>query len=395
MRPPASTIAAQQVRFTSETLSGSPELIQSAEIRTDRMSGKSVLGGLTVGGDTSFELSRGNDTDWLFAAAMMSEWTEAVVSSGLTFDLTPDPGDDQKAVMVTTGDWTDMDGNGNGVAVGDLLTFIPSGETEPVEVSVLEISSLTAIEVATKRGQEAITSAAMVAVVPPWVEIGSEQFSATLSKSYQDITHGGPDDEHGQTYTGMLVNGFTLDAAYGAMVTGSFTMVGAGYNQDLPSYQQDIVNDPSGVVNPAGTEQPVNASIDAGLVTVDGEATDFCIGSLNITLTNNLNPQNCLGKPAPTGFTAGTAEINVSMEVYASDTSYDKFMPNKLNLAPVGLMMVLRSNDGGFAFSFSALQLSFDDPSSTGQNTDVMMSMSGNAVVGDGGVSAMRIYKLD
>jgi len=40
-----------------------------------------------------------------------------------------------------------------------------------------------------------------------------------------------------------------------------------------------------------------------------------------------------------------------------------------------------------------AVQVSFDDPASGGQNQDVLISMTGTAKVGDAGESALTIYK--
>ena len=69
-------------------------------------------------------------------------------------------------------------------------------------------------------------------------------------------------------------------------------------------------------------------------------------------------------------------------------------MPAKLSMDPVSISFLMQNDSGGYAFSFSALQLSFEDPSAGGSNNPVMLDMSGTARVGLNNESALRIYKL-
>jgi hypothetical protein len=190
-----------------------------------------------------------------------------------------------------------------------------------------------------------------------------------------------------------VVSGFNVDATFGQILTGGFSFLANGYTQEFPSLHQKV-DTAGGTIDPPGTSNPLNASVDMGLVTVNDQPTDFCIESLQITLDNGLSPQNCIGKIAPTKYALGTAGIAVTMSIYLGDPSYDAFMPKKLTQEPIGVLMSASNADGGYAFQLTALQLTFPDPSAAGANQQVMIDAAGQAKVGPGGASSLRIYRL-
>lgn len=383
---PLSGVQLNTAQFINESLSGTPITTESQRLRTDRMSSGQIVTGLDVGGAINFELSKDVFFDDWFESALMKTWVP-VNEISTTVTLVPDPGDDQQATLTLGTDLT-------GAAVGDLIQLRPDGGSEvKVVVSIISIDTPdTVFTVATPRGTAELTTASMFASVPAYVEIGSEILSYTVGKAYQDVLHDVSTDEHSQTYTGMLVSGFSVNAEYGAVITGSFETVGNGYIQEYPSLQQQVET-AGGTIVPAGTANPINASIDVPLVMTGGVATDFCIESFNLTLDNGLTPQNCIGKIAPTGYSLGTAAISISAAIYLSDTSYDAFMPAKLTQEPVSMVYVAENLQGGYAFSLPAVQLSFPDPSATGPE-QTMIEASGVAKVGENGESALRIYQL-
>jgi hypothetical protein len=386
---PAPAVALDTARFTSESLSGTPETQVSTELRTDRMSSGQVVTGLTVGGDISFELSRDVFFDDWFEAGLMTTW---VAASQVTADVTlvPNPSNNQEATLTLSVTLP-------GAVVGDVLQIKPTDIAEPKFLVVITSITTpnTVFVVATARGQVGYTAEPGTVAVPSYAEIGSTKKSFTVSKAYQDVTHLATSDQHSQTYSGMLVSGFTVDAAYGAILSGSFTASGNGYEQEYPSYAQAVVT-AGGTVNEAGTANPLNASVDMPLVTKDGYvATDFCIENISLTLSNGLDPQNCIGKVAPTDYSLGTCEIALTVDMYNSDSSYDSFMANKMSQVPVSFTFSAENASGGYAFSIIAAQLTFPDPAATGQNEQVMINATGTAKVGPNGESAIRIYKLE
>lgn len=385
---PLSGVTADTARFTSETLSGTPITTVSAAIRTDRMSGGQVVTGLEVGGDLLTETSSSKFQDDFFEAGMMSTWVAAATLS-TTVTLTPNPADDQEAELVITGDLSAI---GPGVVANDVLQLVPA--TGPsITVTVISVESTTNATVATKAGEAAISAETMNVEIPQYVVIGLEQKSFTISKAYLDVLHELTTDEHSQRYNGSLVSGFNITAAYGAIVTGSFTTAGNGYLQEDPSLSQQIET-AGGTVDPASTSAPLNASVDVPIVAADGVPATYCIESFDLTLDNGLDPSTCIGTIAPQGYTLGTAEILINASIYNSDSAYDSFMAQKLTQVPVAMTFTMQNADGGYAFFLPAVQLTFPDPSSTGQNDQTMMEASGTAKVGAAGESALKIYKL-
>jgi len=384
---PISGVTLDTARFTSEALSGTPTTTTSAEIRTDRMSGGQVVTGLEVGGTIDYELSPAQFHDDFLEAGMMSAWVAQAVQNSI-IELIPDPADDQRADLnTTTGDFDTL-----GVVVGDVLQLIPPTGS-PVAVQVISRISSTNLIVATKRGEAAIAVEAYDVAIPQHLVIGTVQKSFVIGKSYLDVEHDQTTDVHSQTYTGSVVSAFNVSANYGEIVTGNYTTLSNGYEQEYPSYQQQVVTG-GGTVNPSSTTNSLNASVDVPLVTSDGVATDFCIESFTIDLDNGMAPSNCIGKSAPQNYTLGTANITIGANIYLSDSSYNAFMPAKLTQDPISMTFTMENTDGGYAFSFSAVQLSFPDPSSTGQDEQTMLEATGVAKVGPNGESALKIYKL-
>jgi len=390
---PLSGVTAQTTRFTSESLSGTPTTTSSETIRTDRLSSGLVATGLEVGGSIDYELASDAFFDDWFEAAMMDPWTAAAVLAGETVTLTPNPLDDQEADLVITGDFSTI-----GVVKGDYLQLVPASGS-PVTVQVIEVVSTTECLVATKRGEAAIVAGTYDVQIPQNLVIGKTQQSFTVGKAYQDVLHDVSTDEHSQTYTGSLVNGFSISATYGEIVTGTYETLGNGYIQEAgESYAQQITT-AGGTVDPAGTSQPLNASIDFPLVvTGDGagtiSATEFCIESLVLTHTNNLDPSTCIGSIAPKAYTLGTANVDISLSAYLSDTAYDALMPLKESLTPLEISFSAINSFGGYAFRATATQLSFPDPSSDGQDTQTMIEAEGASKVTASGGSSLVIYKL-
>jgi len=384
---PISGVTLETARYTSETLSGTPTTTESQIIRSDRLSSGQVSTGLDTGGDINFELCSGTFFDDFLEAGMMNDWVASQTIAATDVTLTPDPADDQKADLVITGDFSTI-----GVAVGTILQLIPVTGT-PVLVSVIEVTSTTELVVATKRGEAAIAGVSMDVAVPASVTIGKVQKSFVIGKSYLDVTHDVTTDVHSQTYTGSLVSAFSVAATYGEIVTGTFSTLGNGYEQEVPSYEQQVVTG-GGTVNPAETDQPLNASIDVPLVTASGEASTYCVESFTIDLDNGLDPTQCIGKLTATGYTLGTAAINISTNIYLSDTSYDSFMAQKMTQEKVSLSFSMINSDGGYSFVLQGIQLNFPDPAAGGQNEQTMLEATGTGSVGPNGESSLTIYKL-
>lgn len=393
--PDLATAEAGTVRFISEALSGTPTTATSAELRKDRMSGGQVVVGLESGGTINFELSKDDMYDEFIEGALMSHWVTGVVGVEGAVTLTKDVTNDQLASINSTSiDTGDIDGLGRALAVGDVVVltgFVNEANNGPVQVT--EIVSASVFKATVQRETvDEVSGATGKIVVGDYVDIGSEINSWTLSKAYTDTLHLLTDEEHSQRYTGSIVNAMSLNVTYGEIINGVFTFLSNGYDQEHPSLHQQI-DEAGGVVNPAGTANPLNGSVDMQMVTVDGQPTDFCIQSLTMELNNGSTPQTCIGKIAPVKYNLGPVAISITVSIYLSDQSYDKFMPAKLSQVPIGIMFATDNLDGGYAFDLRAVQLTFPDPAAAGGDTPVVIDASGVAKVGPNGSSAIRVWR--
>lgn len=364
-------------RFTSESLSATPETVESAQIRVDRLSSGQVLAGLTLGGDLSVEFAKASDVDDFFEGAMMSTWASSVaVTVDLTIDTT------LKTIDRASGDFN------SDVNVGQVINmtgFADSANNTSVMVS--EIVSATQIKYIGADTLVDEVGSGTDFTVADEVSIGTTRKSYSIEKTFNDLT------TKGINYTGAYVDGFSLNATYGEIVNGSFTFAMAGYS--IADQASELITN-GRTVDAAPTSVSLNGSVDlAFLGSSDGgtfSGVNFCVQSLEISLANNLQAQNCIGKIGPDNYSLGTAQVTVNLSAYLSDDSWN-LLNKKLNQTAFSLGFILKNSDGFYGFYLPQVQVSFDDPASGGQNTDIIISASGTAKVGVNQEKSLYIYK--
>lgn len=362
-------------RFTSESLSATPETVESAQIRVDRLSSGQVLAGLTLGGDLSVEYAKASDIDDFFEGAMMNTWQ---TSSAVTVDMTIDT--TAGIIERASGDFA------SDVNQGQIITlsgFLNSSNNTQVMVS--RIVSETEIEYIGTLVDEVGTATSFT--VADEISIGTTRKSFSIEKKFNDLTN------KGLVYKGAYVDGFSLNASYGEIVNGSFTFAMADYT--VVSQASDFITN-ARTVDPAPTSVSLNGSVDLGFLGTSDSGTftgvSFCIQSLEITLANNLQAQNCIGKIGPSDYSLGTAAVSVTLSAYLSDDSWN-LLSKKLDQTAFSLGFMLKNQDGLYGFYMPQVQVSFDDPASGGQNTDIIISASGVAKVGTNQEKSLYIYK--
>jgi len=367
----------KQMRFTSEGLNAAPETVESAQIRTDRLSSGQVLTGLTIGGEVPVEFAKAQDVDDFLEGAMMSSWaTTAAVVADLTTDVVA------ATLTRAAGDWN------TDVKIGDVI-FLTSMD-DAVNNEPVMITEITSALIAKFIGPSTMitgTGAGASFQKGDEITIGTAKRSFAIEKKFNDLT------TKGIVYNGMYVDGFNLTAAYGEIVSGSFSFVGADYlTADIAG--ELITN--ARTVDAAPTSGSLNGSIDMAFLASSSGASftgvDFCIQSIDVSLANNSTPQNCVGKVGPDNYSLGTANVNVSLSVYLSDETWS-FLDKKLSQESFSIGFIVKNSSGWYAFFIPALQVSFDDPTSGGQNTDIIMDMSGVGKVGALGEKSLYVYK--
>jgi hypothetical protein len=328
--------------------------------------------GLDVGGDIDAELSSDAAlNDFIRGAMMQKNWTPAGIISN---DVTVDP------IGKTFTYPTD---SVLAPSVGDLFMVSDATETKnngPMYVTAVDTETTPGTTVLTVAKETiASESGPMTLRRSDRLSVGTDTVSFSIEKDFTDLT------DKAIAYRGMLVNQMNLSMTYGSIVESSFMFMGNGYETPVPKITSGRT------ITPAGTTQPFNASSDIGLVIVEGEVADFCIQSLQISLSNGLTPQTCMGTLAPRQYALGMAAITVSGSAYLSDENWD-LMAKKLSQTPVSIAFSVENDDGGMAFVIHGAQLSFPDPSSGGMDQQVSIEFSGAAKAVESGY--FDIYKF-
>lgn len=368
----------QTARFTAEGLSGSPTTVESAQIRTDRLSSGQVVVGLEVGGNVDFELAKEAALEQFFLSAMyQNAWsTLAPVNVDMTLAVAA------RTLTRASGSFIT-----DGLVKGDFITLAGFTNTENnVPVMITDITALV-LTVALPEGMIDEVGSGTSYTRADKISIGTTKKSFTVEKAFLDLT------TKAIVYKGMMVDQMDISFTYGALATGSFTF--AGNYQAFADAANEFATDGRTIDAPA-TSQTFNGSIDmpflasAALGTFG--ATDFALQSVELSLTNNHTPQTVIGESAPIDYSPGTARIEVSMSAYLNDDAWT-ILPKKLDQESFELGFMVKNAGGWYGFYMPAIQVSFDDPSSPGQDQDILLEMTGQAKVGPNGESSMVIYK--
>ena len=368
----------ETTRFTSESLSATPETTQSQQIRTDRLSSGNIVTGLTVEGEIGFEVAKDPVLDLFIASVMLNSWdTKAITTIDMTIVAAT------KTITADSGNFTALD-----LKVGDFVTFSDFlNAANNVRAQILEIVSPTQIVVATKSALVDETKVGSKIKRADRISIGTTPKSFSMEKAFLDVAG------KANIYKGMLANTMNLSVAYGEILNGTFGFNGTqGYSVDTAP---EFITNGRTINNPATTNS-MNGSVDMPLLITsalgDLEVANFCIQSLEISLNNNYSAQTCIGKAAPVNYTPGTAEIEVNLSSYLSTTNWP-ILEKKLTQEPFAIGFLVENLDGFYGFFIPALQVSFPDPASSGPNQEVSLEMSGQARVGLSGESSLTIYR--
>ncbi len=364
-------------RFTSDSLSGTPDTTVSQQIRTDRLSSGQVVTGLTLAGDVAGELAKEDSVDSFIESAMFSTWATVVAVNA---DL--DVNASLNTLTRATGDFAAE------VAVGDILELTGfTNATNNVEVMVASITSALVISIIVPKNMVTESSTGNTFQVADKIDIGTTKKSFSIEKAFLDLT------DKAINYRGMICSNMTMSIAYGNIVNYTFSFSGNGY--EPVALAADFMTD-GRTINPAATTNSMNGSIDMSFLANSSTGTlintDFCIQSIDFGLNNNLTPQTCIGETAPKDYSEGTAEIETTITAYLSNDNWN-LINKKLTQEPFSLGFIIKNVDGYYGFFLPAVQISGDDPVSAGINQDVIVTFTGAAKVGSAGEKSLTMFR--
>lgn len=367
----------ETVRYTSESLTGTPETTESQTIRTDRLSSGQVVTNLTVGGDIVAELAKEDVIDLLIKGFMYSDWvTSASVAADLTIVAAA------RTLDRAAGDYN------NDLAVGDIITLTGFANSENnVQVQVASIESATQIKYVGPDDMVDEVDTGNTFEVSDYIEIGTTKRSFSIEKKFEDLT------DKAINYRGMIIGGMALNFSFGEIVNATFSFQGNNYDpQDIAA---NHLSD-GRVINSAGTTNSMNGSVDMPFIAQASSGTfidsDFCIQSVALSGNNNLTPQTCIGDAAPNDYSEGTAGINIDMTAYFANEAF-QLIDKKQTQNPFSMGFMVKNSGGYYGFYLPAIQVSFDDPQSQGINQDVLITMSGVSKVGAAGEKSLKIFR--
>ncbi|MCA0944492.1 hypothetical protein LCM08_06185 [Salipiger pacificus] len=357
------------MRWTGESLTGTPQTAQSEEARTDRASGGQVQTGLEVGGDWNFEVST-NATfkAWLRSVMKQSAYAAEVVTAAASLSVTA-------ATGVIAGAGVDF----TVFSVGDLVRLEGFGANNGKVVYVTAAAS-GSLTVAGKLVDEAGGAGRTVRRCE-YVEVGADDVTFTIEKAFTKLA------DKSIVYRGARGDTLSLGFAYGEIATATIGIAATGYETPAALVTQGrTITDP-------GSTRALNASSDVGLVIQDGAKVGFPIQSLSLELQNNHEPDVNLGNVGPEDYTPGEASIGVTLSAYLKDANWD-FMAKKLSQAPVQIAYYAQNEFGGLAVQIPEAQFTFPDPQAGGKNQKVTLELQGTAKAPTAGGSPLRIYWL-
>jgi len=357
------------LRTTGESMHQETSTITSAEIRSDRQISDVVRSNLSVAGDTGFELSYSFSE--LMLAAVMSDqaaqaFTDAVVFDGTslalnitgsvsTFTQVPGSGSSLFAQM-SPGQWVKVGG------------FTNAGNNGYFKIKSIDTNDMI-VHSTLGLTENAVTGATMVQ--GGQITNGSKQRSYTIQRVHEDITTA--TSGRSAAYNGCMIDGMSISATTEAVVTGSFSWIGATGSSNDTELGTNHVD---------ATNEDVMNSIDD----VDGVMEGTTYGSKSITaftmsLGNNLRPRLEIGTLGAVAIGTGTCNVSGTFQRYYEDaTMIDKY----LNFNDSALAIVFEDVDGNaYCFDFPKIVYTSAQRVAGGQNQDLIADMSWEAIRSD------------
>jgi len=370
----------QAISKTSAAFTGTPDVAQSATIRSDRLPSGNIVTGLTVTGNIANELARTKIHDDSIEATMMDTWV-----------ATPAPAATDLAFTASTGVMTSVAGDFTSIfTVGDVFTL--TGLISPADgynltsvftvVAIADANTMTVITGANVEDFDATAGAGASIQKGAAVVVKQDKKSFTFEKQYLDLT------DKAILYLGEYFSAFNGEFVYGSPVTMTYDLLGAG--KELPV--APVVAPGGGrTLLPVPAETFMNPSSNMPMLIIDGELATYCVEGITLSLDNGLSAKNCIGQLNKAGYDLGQASIEVTVSAHFSDSNFP-FLQRILDQDTVTIAWPVVDEDGyGYYFEVSC-QLTADDPDVSGQDAQALLELSGSGAIDNNLV--LKISKL-
>lgn len=383
-----STPAMFEMRFTSESLSETPQTDTSKEIRSDRQVPDVARMDVSTSGDVAFELSPpvlgstvttppNNMFDAMFPAALQaSAWSAPATVTGTTISV--DDGDSS---------FNHSGGGFSAIAVGQW--FRSSNFANPANNGVWKVVAKPSNNKIIVTGKVELmtetSGSSRTLFFPPQIVNGVAFKSFSLEKRFTDLTN------EFALLTGQAIGGMSLSIQRGSFVTGSFSFTGkreAGAGSTV-----------AGSVIAATTTPIMTATDDLDCFMegwdVSGGIRAASATGLTINLNNNLRGQADAGDYGPKSMGSGSVAVSGTFTTYFRDRS---LMDKATSLAQTNLAAVLRRHAAGAAngwvIELPAVKFTSARRVGGGLNQDIMAELTYTAFRNASEDATIRIARL-
>lgn len=196
---------------------------------------------------------------------------------------------------------------------------------------------------------------------------GKELRSFTIQKKYGDA-----DPVTYQNFTGVRIGGFDLSFDTGAILTGSFNLMGCQSNLTESQFASGSIVESAGVNN-----SPMNAVTNVSAITKNGSPMAK-IQSLSLSLNNNLRGQDAIGSLGHVGIALGRLDLTGNLNLYFENSAeYHAF----LNSDKFSLEFAVQDELGqGYTFTLPRVKYSEANVTAGSVDEDLMISATYTAL---------------
>lgn len=171
-------------------------------------------------------------------------------------------------------------------------------------------------------------------------------------------------------YTGMRVGSMSLSFSVGSIVTGSFSFMGL-----------DTVT--GAAASPAATSPSttnvMNAVGNVSGIEIDGGASTACYNSFEMTLSNALRGQDCIGTLGHSGVAMGRLDLTGSINIYFVDAA--EFTKFKAGTAFSFQFTITDAATNAYTFLLPELKYETLEIVSGGLDSDMMVNATWRAIL--------------
>ena len=366
----------QTLRMTGESMTMETSVVDSAEIRSDRQKSDTIRTAISVTGDINYELSYGTYDDFLVAALFASAWSTAVS------DVSADTG---ISVVASSNSFVGADGDFDGYSVGEWIEV--SGCANAANNGIFKIASISSSNPGVSDNdtlaivQDVLVdeSAGEAVTIKQGSSItnGTTVHSFTIEREYTDVASAFA------YYTGMTINSWSLSIDQEAVISGSFSFMGAE-----ETWAASTVGTGT---NTAESTTKIMNSVD-GLENLYEDGSSYEAISFSLELQNNLRLLSILGQLAKDGIGTGLCNVTGTLQAYFSGIDA---MTKYKNFTSTSLAMVLKDSAGNrYVLDIPEVKLTAGQAAASGQSTDIIADFSWSAMADPTEDVTIRIVRL-